>query len=141
MRTSTSPGLHRLVVVHQHLDHVAGDLGRDGADVPVHLRVVGRYPVAIVQVRDIRSNRPDHQQQGRTILSREADFSSGAASSTVSGRLTSSSTLGICKFPSIAQTAPPRPERLPTHSTIIGLRGLILFIKNIRGIITGTALP
>jgi len=41
--------LHRLVVLHQHAGHGAGDARRHGGDVAIHLGVVGVFELARVQ--------------------------------------------------------------------------------------------
>ena len=64
------PGLDRLVVHHQHFDHVAGDLGRDGGDVAVHFGVVGGNAVAVMQTR-----RPTAPAASSSTITRSDDRS------------------------------------------------------------------
>ena len=56
-------GLHRLVVVHQHLDHIARNLRGNWGEVPVHLRVVRALPRVEVHEQPRRGGK--HQRASK----------------------------------------------------------------------------
>ncbi len=64
-------GLDLLVVAHQHLADVPGDLGRDGRVVGFHVGIIGRNlepadrpirPAEVSGSRNCKKTCPDHQQ-------------------------------------------------------------------------------
>ena len=61
-------GLHRLVVLHQHFEHVARDFGGDRGDVRVHLSVVARDAIAEMEPGPYagRDGQNQHAQGRRT---------------------------------------------------------------------------